>query len=241
MDILADCYHITHVGGMLVPHPVWPPAFQLDFLGSLRDPMHVGNASFAGINVDRLQEWCDYEELASVFQLLGACKACEWIYILISCIQLLGFEVLQNLACRSLSAKNAMFMLFNGSPGQYMTHMECGSHQVLRANDDRGHLFCWFPHGVFAFGWMAASGTEDYFFPDREVSGIAGSSVFHIPLFRHISAWLGGYPATRKNINRLLEKGRSVTFLSVGGMAEMFLTSDRNKEKVRASKCIIAV
>ncbi|GMH36582.1 hypothetical protein BSKO_04455 [Bryopsis sp. KO-2023] len=103
---------------------------------------------------------------------------------------------------------------------------------ALRHNVDKSYLFCWFPHGVLAFGWMSAAGTDTHYFRDRKVYGIAGSSVFYIPLFRHLSACLGGLPATRVNINRLLEMGRAVVFLSVGGMAEMFLTSNRKTEQI---------
>lgn len=105
--------------------------------------------------------------------------------------------------------------------------------QVLRQDDDRSHLFCWFPHGVLSFGFMGISSTDKFFFPDREINGVAGSSVFFIPFFRHVSAWLGALPASRETIHRLLRKGRSCLHLSVGGLAEMFLTSRRDVEQVK--------
>jgi hypothetical protein len=50
---------------------------------------------------------------------------------------------------------------------------------------------------------------------------LAASSVFNVPLWRHVMAWLGGRPATLGHFRRLLRRG-SVAVI-VGGIAEMYL------------------
>jgi hypothetical protein len=50
---------------------------------------------------------------------------------------------------------------------------------------------------------------------------LAASSVFKVPIWRHLMAWLGGAPATLGHFRRLLKRG-SVAVI-VGGIAEMYL------------------
>jgi diacylglycerol O-acyltransferase 2, plant len=70
--------------------------------------------------------------------------------------------------------------------------------------------------------------------PYFPIYSLAADSVFHIPLWRHVIAWLGARPATRPNFLRLLKRG-SVAVL-VGGIAEMFMQDARRERLMLRSR-----
>lgn len=69
---------------------------------------------------------------------------------------------------------------------------------------------------------LSAAGTLfQTMFPQFPIYSVAADSVFYVPVWRHVIAWIGSLPASRDNFKRLLRKG-SVAVV-VGGIAEMFM------------------
>lgn len=82
------------------------------------------------------------------------------------------------------------------------------------------------PHGVLPFSQMLClSGkVRQLAWPGKDMYGLAADSVFFIPLWRHVLAWLGAAPATAKNLRRFVRNGHAVGIIP-GGIAELYMAS----------------
>lgn len=97
------------------------------------------------------------------------------------------------------------------------------------------YIFAGFPHGVFPVSELLCISLMLKVWPGLRVYSIAASSVFSVPVWRHIMAWTGARPATRRWFRKLLQQG-SVSLVP-GGIAEMFLWEEgREVIKVRDRK-----
>ncbi|KAF8056113.1 DGAT2D [Scenedesmus sp. PABB004] len=83
------------------------------------------------------------------------------------------------------------------------------------------YIFAGFPHGVFPVSELLCISLLLRIWPALRVYSIAASSVFKVPVWRHIMCWTGARPATRRWFRELL--GRGSVSLVPGGIAEMFL------------------
>ena len=91
------------------------------------------------------------------------------------------------------------------------------------------------PHGVFPLGqWLSvpyscdpdADATDAAVLaalPTRMRGGVA-SVLLHVPMLRHLMAWVGMAPAAKDTVRRLLGRGISVVLIP-GGIAEIFHSS----------------
>lgn len=86
------------------------------------------------------------------------------------------------------------------------------------------------PHGTFPIGPITAGTLCQTFFPNAPIYSVAATSVFSIPFWRHMIAWIGSLPATKANFKRLLRHG-SVAVV-VGGIAEMYMCHPE-KERIK--------
>ncbi len=88
-----------------------------------------------------------------------------------------------------------------------------------------------FPHGVFPVSELLCISLMMRLWPALRVYSIAASSVFSVPVWRHIMCWTGARPATRHWFRWLLARG-SVSLVP-GGIAEMFLW-EAGREVIKA-------
>eukprot|EP00798_Chlamydomonas_sp_ICE-L_P019115 gene19115-25721_t len=95
---------------------------------------------------------------------------------------------------------------------------------------DKKYIMADFPHGSFPIGQVTACTMMQTLFPEDPIYPMVASSVFYIPLWRHVVSWLGARPATRDNCKSQLKSG-SIAIV-VGGIAEMFML-DEYKERVK--------
>ena len=91
------------------------------------------------------------------------------------------------------------------------------------------------PHGVFPLGqWLSVPYSCD---PDADATAAAvlaalptrmrggvASVLLHVPMLRHLMAWVGMAPAAKDTVRRLLGRGISVVLIP-GGIAEIFHSS----------------
>jgi 1-acyl-sn-glycerol-3-phosphate acyltransferase len=67
-------------------------------------------------------------------------------------------------------------------------------------------LLAGFPHGVFPVSELLCISLMLKVWPGLRVYSIAASSVFSVPVWRHIMAWTGARPATRRWFRKLLQQ-----------------------------------
>eukprot|EP00879_Flechtneria_rotunda_P000818 GHRR01000942.1.p1 GENE.GHRR01000942.1~~GHRR01000942.1.p1 ORF type:complete len:378 (+),score=36.87 GHRR01000942.1:444-1577(+) len=102
------------------------------------------------------------------------------------------------------------------------------------------YIFAGFPHGVFPVSELLCISLLLKIWPAMRVYSIAASSVFNVPVWRHIMCWTGARPATRRWFRHLLSQG-SVSLVP-GGIAEMFLWEEhREIIKVRTRKGFVRI
>eukprot|EP00878_Enallax_costatus_P016076 GHUV01016857.1.p1 GENE.GHUV01016857.1~~GHUV01016857.1.p1 ORF type:complete len:299 (+),score=36.27 GHUV01016857.1:955-1851(+) len=89
------------------------------------------------------------------------------------------------------------------------------------------YVFAGFPHGVFPVSELLCISLMLRIWPTLRVYSIAASSVFKVPVWRHILCWTGARPATRRWFRTLLGMG-SVSLVP-GGIAEMFLWEEHRE------------
>ncbi|KAJ1435074.1 diacylglycerol acyltransferase-domain-containing protein [Ochromonadaceae sp. CCMP2298] len=90
------------------------------------------------------------------------------------------------------------------------------------------YIFFEMPHGVFPMGsFMTACLIKDIL-PGIFISTIVADVLFSFPGMRHIMAWIGAMPASRKNISKIFARGDSLALLP-GGIAEIFLVSEEEE------------
>jgi diacylglycerol O-acyltransferase 2, plant len=65
-------------------------------------------------------------------------------------------------------------------------------------------------------------------FPDDIFCGVGADIVFYFPIYRHIMAWVGTFPASRQNITKILDSGCCCTVLP-GGIAEMYVFNEQEE------------
>eukprot|EP00882_Tetradesmus_deserticola_P021218 GHRQ01022971.1.p1 GENE.GHRQ01022971.1~~GHRQ01022971.1.p1 ORF type:complete len:297 (+),score=73.84 GHRQ01022971.1:98-988(+) len=70
------------------------------------------------------------------------------------------------------------------------------------------YIFAGFPHGVFPVSELLCISLMLKVWPSLRVYSIAASSVFSVPVWRHIMAWTGARPATRSCFRGLLQQVR---------------------------------
>jgi len=92
------------------------------------------------------------------------------------------------------------------------------------------YLFVEFPHGVVPFGFILRITVSKLIFPGLRVEEVIASTVLMIPIIGHLCRWFGAHPATKKDIDSIVDRGSSVSILA-GGVAEIFLSS-KNEEKI---------
>ena len=80
---------------------------------------------------------------------------------------------------------------------------------------------------VFQGQFLSASIAHEVF-PDDIFCGIGADVVFYFPVYRQVMAWIGTFPASRKNISTILDSGCPCTVLP-GGIAEMYLVNDKEE------------
>jgi len=83
-----------------------------------------------------------------------------------------------------------------------------------------GVLWC---QGVFPFGPILAGTIVSRLFRDLKVYAISASNVFLVPGIKHMFAWMGAMPATRKNFERLLARNGAACAVIVDGLAGMYV------------------
>eukprot|EP00299_Pterocystis_sp_00344_P006111 c17884_g1_i1.p1 GENE.c17884_g1_i1~~c17884_g1_i1.p1 ORF type:complete len:321 (+),score=29.96 c17884_g1_i1:129-1091(+) len=89
----------------------------------------------------------------------------------------------------------------------------------------RSYLIANFPHGVHNVGAMLHAG----FLLRRlniDVRTAGANVLFRLPILRHLIAWTGVVPVSRGRLLRTLQQP-TATFVTPGGIAEMFLGSDQ--------------
>lgn len=101
-----------------------------------------------------------------------------------------------------------------------------GSYLHSVTSDDSPLLYCYHPHGIYAFGLFSIiypkiSGFQNKIIPPsrRILVGVA-SSVLHLPLVGSIFAWLGFIPASWNSLRSACETNYDVAIIP-GGIAEM--------------------
>ncbi|CAD7694886.1 unnamed protein product [Ostreobium quekettii] len=100
----------------------------------------------------------------------------------------------------------------------------------------KSYVAALFPHGVIPFGMMMTWAETPFLVPDHPCHGMVGSSLFRIPLYKHFITWMGGQPATKTNILRVLRQPGQVAVLAPGGVAEMFLTGGASEKVMLRSR-----
>ena len=92
-------------------------------------------------------------------------------------------------------------------------------------------------------GQFLSASLIETMFPGKMICGLGADIIFYFPLMRQVMAWIGTRPASKKNIQKILESGSHVAIVP-GGIAEMFL-SDAEKEciyfKKRYNTCKAAI
>lgn len=95
------------------------------------------------------------------------------------------------------------------------------------------YIFFEFPHGIFPMGqFVSVSIIRDI--TERMIYGLAADVVFFFPIVRQVMAWVGTYPATRKSITKIMERGCHIG-VQAGGIAEMYLMN-HTTEKIYLRK-----
>lgn len=175
---------------------------------------------------------------------------CGWMHIMIGLLvgsffsrwALLVLVLL--LSTLLLPAKPVLWTGFCASP-VFKTWREYFSYsylaeEILSSRDEndpskpKSYIFVEFPHGAIPLSELISGTVCQSIWPHFPIYSLAADSVFHIPLWRHIIAWLGARPATRHNFVRLLKRG-SVAVL-VGGIAEMFMQDSRRERLMLRSR-----
>eukprot|EP00877_Chromochloris_zofingiensis_P004273 jgi/Chrzof1/13847/Cz08g14220.t1_DGAT2A[v5.2] len=86
------------------------------------------------------------------------------------------------------------------------------------------YIFAEFPHGVFPLSQHLAITLTDKVWPGMDIYSIAASSIFRVPMWRHVMSWIGARPATARNFKKLLKRGS--VGLVPGGIAEMYILEE---------------
>eukprot|EP01089_Gocevia_fonbrunei_P019045 TRINITY_DN6601_c0_g1_i1.p1 TRINITY_DN6601_c0_g1~~TRINITY_DN6601_c0_g1_i1.p1 ORF type:complete len:387 (+),score=25.70 TRINITY_DN6601_c0_g1_i1:160-1320(+) len=92
------------------------------------------------------------------------------------------------------------------------------------------YLFVEFPHGVIPFGFILRITISHLILPGLRIEQVIASTLLMVPIISHLCRWLGAHPATKKEINSIIDRGSSVSLLP-GGVAEIFLSS-KETEKI---------
>lgn len=109
-----------------------------------------------------------------------------------------------------------------------------------KLDQDGRYIFAGFPHGVFPVSELLCISLMLRIWPKLRVYSICASSVFKVPVWRHILCWTGARPATAQDFRALLQRG-SVSLVP-GGIAEMFLwEQDREAIKIMDRKGFVRI
>lgn len=90
-------------------------------------------------------------------------------------------------------------------------------------------MFLEFPHGIFPMGQFLSASCIREIEEDQMIVGTGADIIFKIPIMRHIMAWVGTHPASRKNITRVLDKWGRIAIIP-GGIAEMYLVNTKSED-----------
>jgi 1-acyl-sn-glycerol-3-phosphate acyltransferase len=89
-----------------------------------------------------------------------------------------------------------------------------------------------FPHGVFPVSELLCISLMLRVWPGLRVYSIAASSVFSVPVWRHIMAWTGARPATRRWFRKLLQQVGPGAALSGSRAFKMALGSCSQRQQL---------
>jgi hypothetical protein len=101
--------------------------------------------------------------------------------------------------------------------------------QVGNLEPKKLYFFIEEPHGLFSMGQWLSNVYVDDVFPGLRLKGLVSSSIFCLPIVRHIWGWFGCVPATAEQITRVTPE-YSIALIP-GGVRELFLTNASAKDK----------
>lgn len=87
-------------------------------------------------------------------------------------------------------------------------------------------IFMLEPHFVLPVSIFAFSDFLNYF-PGHTLVGCVTSACFNVPFMRHLYTWANGSTVEKKNLQRMLDRGVSVTVCPGGAREVMYLGNDK--------------
>eukprot|EP01041_Mallomonas_annulata_P003197 gene3197-6308_t len=100
---------------------------------------------------------------------------------------------------------------------------------TVQLEKDKKYICFEFPHGIFPMGQFLSVYAVQDLFPGHTVCGTGADIIFKFPIMRHIMAWTGTVPASRKNIKKIFDQGHYAAVIP-GGIAEMYVTNDETEK-----------
>lgn len=99
-----------------------------------------------------------------------------------------------------------------------------------------------FPHGVFPVSELLCISLMLKVWPGLRVYSIAASSVFSVPVWRHIMAWTGARPATRRWFRKLLQQvGVPTAAFVQSSSAQLFKAAARSWRALFGTLLLLSV
>eukprot|EP01040_Poterioochromonas_malhamensis_P013137 gene13137-14421_t len=98
-----------------------------------------------------------------------------------------------------------------------------------KLKDGERYIFFEFPHGIFPMGQVLSASHIRDITPGKMICGSSADAVFMFPVMRQIMSWIGTKRATKENFAKTFEEGNYAAVIP-GGIAEMYLVDNNNKE-----------
>ena len=99
-------------------------------------------------------------------------------------------------------------------------------------------MFALYPHALIPVAVFMTQYYMNSILPGEKVICLIHSGIFNLPFLRFWMAYSGGAPATKKHIREVKEKVDAHAAIVVGGVAEMFLQSEK-AENIKMRKGFI--